>query len=135
MKVIDFLNIKGQQKFEEKNLNPIEIRIENDRVQNILEIYKKNVARLRLEGLLFLSRIQHKTDKIFVVTTGIPDAKYLLINNSYQIIDVVNLNKIKKWDEIKNSSCWVMLVSKATKKTDRQDTFRTTLKPKTKAIY
>ena len=136
MKVIDFLNIKGQQKFEEeKNLNPIEIRIENDRVQNILEIYKKNVARLRLEGLLFLSRIQHKTDKIFVVTTGIPDAKYLLINNSYQIIDVVNLNKIKKWDEIQNSSCWVMLVSKATKKTDRQDTFRITLKPKPKAIY
>ena len=53
MEVIDFLNIRGQQKFEKNNLNSMEIRIKNDRVQNILEKYKKNIARFRLEGLLF----------------------------------------------------------------------------------
>lgn len=38
MEVTDFLNRRGQQKFEEeKSLNPIEIRTENDKVQNILE--------------------------------------------------------------------------------------------------
>lgn len=62
MEVIDFLNRRGQQKFEEeKSLNPIEFRTENDRVQNILEKYKKNVARFRLEELLFSSRIKNET--------------------------------------------------------------------------
>lgn len=62
MEVIDFLNRRGQQKFEEeKSLNPIEFRTENDRVQNILEKYKKNVARFRLEELLFSSGIKNET--------------------------------------------------------------------------
>lgn len=82
MEVIDFLNRRGQQKFEEeKSLNPIEFRTENDRVQNILEKYKKNVARFRLKRLLFLSGIKNETCEIFLVTTGIGDTKYLLINN------------------------------------------------------
>ena len=41
MEVIDFLNIRGQQKFEKKNLNSIEIRIKNDRVQ----IFWKNIRK------------------------------------------------------------------------------------------
>ena len=49
MEVIDVLNTKGKQKFEEeKNLNPIKIRIEKDRVQNILEKYKENAGRFKL---------------------------------------------------------------------------------------
>lgn len=82
MEVIDFLNTRGQQKFkEEKKLNSIETRIEFDRVQSVLEKYKKNVARFRLKRLLFLSGIKNETCKIFLVTTGIGDTKYLLINN------------------------------------------------------
>ena len=49
MEVIDVLNTKEKQKFEEeKNLNPIKIRIEKDRVQNILEKYKENAGRFKL---------------------------------------------------------------------------------------
>ena len=109
MKVVDFLNIREQQKFEEeKSLNPIEIRIENNRVQNMLERYKKNMASFRLEGVLFSSRTRNKKDEIFLVARRIADAKYSLINNSlYQMIGVVNLKKIEKWDEIKTSSRWV----------------------------
>ena len=82
MEVIDFLNTRGQQKFkEEKKLNSIETRIEFDRMQSVLEKYKKNVARFRLKRLLFLSGIKNETCKIFLVTTGIGDTKYLLINN------------------------------------------------------
>ena len=82
MEVIDFLNTRGQQKFkEEKKLNSIETRIEFDSVQSVLEKYKKNVARFRLKRLLFLSGIKNETCKIFLVTTGIGDTKYLLINN------------------------------------------------------
>ena len=81
--MIDFLNITGQQKFkEEKNLNPIEIRIENDMVQNILEKYEKGVTRFRLEGILFSSGMKKEIEEIFFVTTEIADAKYSLKNNS-----------------------------------------------------
>ena len=42
------------------------------------------------------------------MTTGTADAKYSLINNYlYQLIGVVHLGEIKKWDEVKNSSHWV----------------------------
>ena len=62
MKVIDFLNIWGQQIYEEKILNLIETRIKSDRVQNIPEKYKKNAARFRLEGLLFSSGMKNEKD-------------------------------------------------------------------------
>ena len=66
MEVIDVLNTKGKQKFEEeKNLNPIKIRIEKDRVQNILEKYKENAGRFKLEGLLISSGIKTKLMKYF----------------------------------------------------------------------
>ena len=66
MEVIDILNTKEKQKFEEeKNLNPIKIRIEKDRVQNILEKYKENAGRFKLEGLLISSGIKTKLIKYF----------------------------------------------------------------------
>lgn len=66
MEVIDVLNTKEKQKFEEeKNLNPIKIRIEKDRVQNILEKYKENAGRFKLEGLLISSGIKTKLMKYF----------------------------------------------------------------------
>ena len=42
MEVIDFIIIRGQQSFEtEKTINPIEIKIENDQIQNIFDKHKK----------------------------------------------------------------------------------------------
>ena len=63
MEVVDFLKVRGEQKFkEEKNLIPLEIRIKNDRMQNILEIYEKNAARVRSKGILLSSGMKNKTD-------------------------------------------------------------------------
>ena len=70
MEVIDFLNMRRQQKFEEeKYLNPIEIRIENDRVQSIMTKYRKNSTRFRLEGLLFSSNKEQNRRNIFSFET------------------------------------------------------------------
>ena len=42
---------------------------------------------------------------MFLTTNGLVDAKYSLINEIlYQVIGVMNLNKITKWNKIKKSS-------------------------------
>ena len=40
MTTIDFTSIRGQQNFEDDvEINPVEIRIENDKIQNMFEKY------------------------------------------------------------------------------------------------
>ena len=54
MVVIDFILIKGQQSFEdEAKINPIEMTIENDEIQNLFEKYRSNSVKFKLEGWLF----------------------------------------------------------------------------------
>ena len=39
---------------------------------------------------------------------GLSDAKYGLVNDDYkQVIGVINLDEIEKWENIKRSSRWV----------------------------
>ena len=103
MEVIDFISVRGQESLEEEaEINPIEIKIENVKIQNIFEKYKKYAARFRLEGLLFSSSIKNDAEKIFLTTNGLFNAKYSLINGiSYQVIGAINLNEISNWNEIK----------------------------------
>ena len=57
---------------------------------------------------LTLFKLHKKTClKIFLTTSGLVDAKYSLINGIlYQVIGVMNLSEIKKWNKIKKSSRW-----------------------------
>ena len=109
MSVLDFIIIRRQQRFdEEKAINPIEIRVENNRIQNMFDKYARNKAQFPLEGILFSSSIKNETEKIFLQTTGLTDAKYGLINDGFkQVIGVINLNQTENWNEIKKSSQWV----------------------------
>ena len=109
MTTIDFIIIRGQQNFEDDaEINPIEIKIENDKIQNMFKKYLKKSVKFSLEGFLFLSAIKSKTEKILVTFGGLMDAKYGRINRKlYQKIGVINLNEIKNWNEIKKFSWWV----------------------------
>ena len=81
MTTFDFISIRGQQNFEDNaEINLIEIKIENGKIQNMFEKYKKNSVKFSLEGLLFSSKIKNETEKIFVTVGGLMDAKYGLIN-------------------------------------------------------
>ena len=81
MTTFDFISIRGQQNFEDNaEINLIEIEIENGKIQNMFEKYKKNSVKFSLEGLLFSSKIKNETEKIFVTVGGLMDAKYGLIN-------------------------------------------------------
>ena len=54
MSVLDFVIIRNQQGFdEEKAINPIEIKVENNRIQNMFDKYSRNKVRFALEGILF----------------------------------------------------------------------------------
>ena len=54
MTTIDFISIRGHKNFgDEVKINPIEIKIENDKIQNTFEKYKKCLVKFALEDLLF----------------------------------------------------------------------------------
>ena len=93
MNILDFLITRGQQVFEEdRDINLIEIKIEDNRVRNIFEKYKDNKVRFKLIGLLIASSVVNNTEKIFLQTTGIKSEKYALLNDEYkQIIGIANL--------------------------------------------
>ena len=105
MTTIDFISIRGQQNFEDgAKINPIGMKIKNDKIQSMFEKYKKNSVKFSLEVLLFSSTIKNETEKIFVTVGGLMDAKYSLVNvKLYETIRVINLNEIKNWNEIKKS--------------------------------
>ena len=93
MNKIDFINIRAQQSFSENSINPIEIKIENDSVKDIIEKCNKKTLKFTLEGLLFSSSVQNDTEKTLITTTGLLDTKYSLTNGKiYQTIGVINLN-------------------------------------------
>ena len=58
IEVFDFINVRGQQTFEENEINPIGIKIENNKIQNMLENYKKYPTRFNPDGMLFSSLIK-----------------------------------------------------------------------------
>ena len=109
MNVLEFLIIRGQQVFEEgREINPIEIKIKDNRVRNLFEKYIDNKVRFKLIGLLIASSVANDTEKIFLQTTGLKSARYALLNEEYkQIIGIVNLNQIENWSTLKQDSKWV----------------------------
>ena len=109
MNVLEFLIIRGQQVFEEgREINPIEIKIKDNRVRNLFEKYIDNKVRFKLIGLLIASSVANDTEKIFLQATGLKSARYALLNEEYkQIIGIVNLNQIENWSTLKQDSKWV----------------------------
>ena len=59
--------IRGQQKFElDDILNPLEIKINDDRILNILKKYKNVYYKLTPLGILFPASITNDTKQIFL---------------------------------------------------------------------
>ena len=97
MNILDFLIIRGQQVFEEgRDINLIEVKIEDNRVRNLFEKYEDNKVRFKLIGLLIASSVVNDTEKIFLQTTGLKLTNYALLNDEYkQIIGIANLKQIE----------------------------------------
>ena len=63
-----------------ERLNPVKMETEDDRVLNILKLYKNVVYRLTLLGLLFPASVKNDTEKIFITCRELNDTKKALIN-------------------------------------------------------
>ena len=58
--------------------------------------------------ILFPSSVTNDTKQIFVTCRTLNEAKILLINGKiYNILGIINLNKINDWEYIKGKSLWV----------------------------
>ena len=92
-----------QQSFEiAGGLNPVQIEIDDDKVLNILKIYKNVRYRLTLLGLLFPLSVKKDTEQIFLTCRELNDVKKSLINSKiYGLLGIIDLKKINNWNKIK----------------------------------
>ena len=109
MEPSDTLIITGQQDFELfHQLNPIEIKIDNDKFINSIKKYKKALHKFTAMGLLFPLSIINDTNQMFVTCRKLNKAKMALINSKIlSILGVINLDKISNWIKIKGKSIWI----------------------------
>ena len=101
--------IRGQQVFEEgRDINLIEIKIEDNKVKNLFDKHKDNKVRFKLIVLLIASSVVNDAEKNFLQTTGLKSAKCSLLNEkNKQIVGIANLNQIENWNTLKQNSKWV----------------------------
>lgn len=105
-KTVEMIIIIGQQDFGNfQVLNPIEIKIEDDRVINLLKQHNNSVFNFVVVGLLFSRDIKTETNQIFIISNGLRNARDALINaKPHKILWVVNVNEIHYHEKIKGLS-------------------------------
>ena len=101
--ITDEIKIEVLQNFGQyTKINPIRIKINNSEIQNVLALYsKKYNYRFIANNLLFSSSIQQDTNVAFITTTGLNDAKEILINEKiFQEIAIIYLSEVSGWKNI-----------------------------------
>ena len=92
---IETIIVRGQQNFDvDGGLNPIEIEIKDDRIINLLKIYKNVVYNITPLGILFPASIINGTTQIFILGKNVGGIKKAILNNKmFDILAVVDLKK------------------------------------------
>ena len=103
---VETVIICAQQNFEVAGgLNPVHIKIEDDRVLNKLKKYKNAAYKQTPLGVLFLASVKNDTEQIFLTCRELNDVKKCLINSKiYGLLGIIDLKKINNWEEIKGQS-------------------------------
>ena len=99
----------AQQNFEVAGgLNPVHIKIEDDRVLNELKKYKNPAYKLTPLGIFFPTSVKNDTEQIFLTCRELNDVqKYLINSKIYGLLGIIYLNKLNNWEEIKGQSLWI----------------------------
>ena len=106
--LIETMIIRAQQNFEfVGQLNPIQIKLEDDRVLNMFKKHKNVTYKLTSLGILFPASIKNDTEQVFITCRKLKKVKKALINSKiYNLIGIIDLKKINNWKEIKGQSIW-----------------------------
>ena len=102
-RIIDKFKIEGLQNFVNySKINPINIQINNSEIENALAFYSRRYRyRFIANNLLFSSSIQQDTNVIFLATSGLNNAKDILINRKIvKGIGVIYISEISGWQSI-----------------------------------
>ena len=107
--------IRAQQNFDAVgSLNPIQIEIEDDIIINILKKYKNVVYKITLLGLLFPTTVTNDTNQIFITAKELSGVKKSFLNDKvYDLLAVIDLNKITNWAEVKGEPVWTSVAFKS----------------------
>ena len=74
---------------------------------NIIKKYKNVTYKIILLGLLFPASIANDTSQIFVLGKNLNGVKKSISNQKiFDILAVIDLNKINNWNDIKGQSIW-----------------------------
>ena len=106
---IETVIIRAQQNFDVVGgLNPIQIEIEDDRIINNFKKFKNVSYKITPLGLLFPASLKNDTKQIFITGKELNGVKKAILNGKiYDLIAMIDLNKISNWTEIKGQSIWV----------------------------
>ena len=106
---IETVIIRIQQSFEiARGLNLVQIEKEDNRVLNILKIYKNILYRLTLLGILFPGSVKNNTEQILLTSRELNDIKKALIYSKiYGLLEIIDFEKINNWEEIKGQPIWI----------------------------
>ena len=96
MEILNSVMMRDKQSFIiYEQLNRMDIKIEDNRVINILKSKKNSTYRFIRIDLLFSSGIINDARKIFIVTNGFKKAKDSLRKGKiYEIVGAINLTEI-----------------------------------------
>ena len=111
---VEIIIIRAQQDFDvDGGLNPIQIEIKDDNITNLLKKYKNVVYKITPLGLLFPASVTNSTEQIFILGKNFSGVKKLMLNQKeFDILAVINLNKINNWFDIKGPSIWTNVAFK-----------------------
>ena len=93
--------IHAKQNFDvDGGLNPVKIELEDDRIINIPKKHKNARDRLTALGFLIPSSVKNDTEQIFITWRELNDVNKSLINGKiYELVEIIDLNKINNWKE------------------------------------
>ena len=106
---IETIVFRARQNFDvEGRLNPIQFELENDGILNALKKYINVMYRTTPIGLLFPASIKNDTQQILVTCRQLNGVKKAILNGRiYELMAIIDLNKINSWEEIKGKSIWI----------------------------
>ena len=111
---IEKIIIRVQQDFDvDGGLDPIQIKIKDDNIKNLLKKYKNVIYKITPVGLLFPASITNNTDQIFILAKNLSRVKKSILNEKVSdILAVIDLNKINNWFDIKGQPIWTNVAFK-----------------------